>query len=91
MEKSSTPNPEKSQSSTELQLQQIAAKHKLKALEKEIQLTTDKIKAEEKAISTAVDEEVIQFVQEKSFSELGVCPEICGAIEKMGYKHPSKI
>jgi ATP-dependent RNA helicase DDX47/RRP3 len=30
-------------------------------------------------------------VQEKTFSDLGVCPEICGAVEKMGYKHPSKI
>ncbi len=30
-------------------------------------------------------------MQEKSFSDLGVCPEICGAVEKMGYKHPSKI
>ena len=43
------------------------------------------------SISTGIDEEVIQFVQEKTFSELGVCPEICGAVEKMGYKHPSKI
>jgi len=38
-----------------------------------------------------VDEEVIQLQEEKSFSELGVCAEICGAVEKMGYKHPSKI
>ncbi len=30
-------------------------------------------------------------MQEKTFSDLGVCPEICGAVEKMGYKHPSKI
>jgi hypothetical protein len=34
---------------------------------------------------------VIQFVEEKTFAELGVCPEICGAVHKMGYKFPSKI
>ena len=27
----------------------------------------------------------------KSFSELGVCDEICGALKKMGFKQPSKI
>lgn len=38
-----------------------------------------------------VDEEVIQFQQEVTFESLGVCPEICQAVTKMGYKHPSKI
>ena len=58
----------------------------------------DKLKAKqapaeknEPESSTAVDAEVIQFVEEKSFAQLGVCPEICTAVEKMGYKHPSKI
>jgi ATP-dependent RNA helicase DDX47/RRP3 len=27
----------------------------------------------------------------KSFEELGVCAEICEAVTKMGYKHPSRI
>jgi hypothetical protein len=88
MELSSTPNPEKSLKSSDIDISQIAAKHKLKALEKELAV---KNQTQDRPISTAVDEEVIQFVQEKSFSELGVCPEICGAVEKMGYKHPSKI
>jgi ATP-dependent RNA helicase DDX47/RRP3 len=56
----------------------------------------DKLKAKEipqpkEEEDTGVDAEVIQFVEEKTFSLLGVCPEICGAVEKMGYKHPSKI
>jgi hypothetical protein len=38
-----------------------------------------------------LDVDVIQFVEEKTFAGLGVCPEICGAVEKMGYKFPSKI
>ena len=28
---------------------------------------------------------------EKTFAGLGVCDEICEAVRKMGYKHPSKI
>jgi hypothetical protein len=35
MELSSTPNPEKSLKSSDIDISQIAAKHKLKALEKE--------------------------------------------------------
>ena len=26
-----------------------------------------------------------------TFADLGVCPEICEAVKKMGYKNPSKI
>jgi len=26
-----------------------------------------------------------------TFESLGVCAEICEAVKKMGYKHPSKI
>jgi ATP-dependent RNA helicase DDX47/RRP3 len=65
--------------------------------EKSVQSLVDKLKAKEivepktEEFTTAIDEEVIQFVAEKSFSQLGVCPEICSAVEKMGYKHPSKI
>lgn len=71
----------------------LVAKHKQKAQEKEkAQQDSEQKKASEGQQDTpAVDEQVIQFVQEKSFRELGVCDEIVGAIEKIGYKHPSKI
>lgn len=26
-----------------------------------------------------------------SFKDIGVCPEVCGAVAKMGYKTPTKI
>ena len=29
--------------------------------------------------------------KDTTFEELGVCPEICEAVKKMGYKNPSKI
>ena len=28
---------------------------------------------------------------EGTFADLGVCPEVCGAVAKMGYVHPTKI
>ena len=31
------------------------------------------------------------LVQSQTFAGLGVCDEICEAVRKMGYKHPSKI
>ena len=37
------------------------------------------------------DDEVKQIAVNTTFEELGVCPEICEAVKKMGYKHPSKI
>ena len=35
--------------------------------------------------------EIREDDQETTFESLGVCPEICDAVAKMGYKHPSKI
>lgn len=37
------------------------------------------------------DAEVKQLASDTTFEELGVCQEICEAVKKMGYKHPSKI
>ena len=31
------------------------------------------------------------LAEEQTFAGLGVCEEICEAVAKMGYKHPSKI
>jgi len=31
------------------------------------------------------------FAEGSSFTDLGVCPEVCGAVTKMGYKTPTKI
>ena len=37
------------------------------------------------------EDEVKQIAVDTTFEDLGVCPEICEAVKKMGYKHPSKI
>ena len=37
------------------------------------------------------DAEVKQLASDTTFEDLGVCQEICEAVKKMGYKHPSKI
>ena len=36
-------------------------------------------------------DEIRQEEAEKTFADIGVCQEICEAVKKMGYKHPSKI
>jgi superfamily II DNA/RNA helicase len=70
------------------------AKHKAKALEKEMQKKEEK---KEEAAATEVatagneSEEESNIMTKMSFEELGVCSEICEAIKAMGYKHPSKI
>ena len=49
-------------------------------------------KAEEKSVHKVVEQKDTEILdKEQSFEKLGVCSEICEAIEKMGYKHPSKI
>jgi hypothetical protein len=35
------------------------------------------------------DDKIIE--ESTTFEKLGVCQEICEAVVKMGYKHPSKI
>ena len=69
--------------STKKSVEEIIAKHQQKAVEQK--------ESAEAPLSTQLDVDVIQFVEEKTFAGLGVCPEICGAVEKMGYKFPSKI
>lgn len=72
-----------------LNLEDIVAKHKAKAAEEEQK------KEEEKADGVSFDgqdeDDIKQIVENKTFEELGVCSEICGAVAKMGYKHPTKI
>ncbi len=38
-----------------------------------------------------LDEDIKQIERDTTFADLGVCPEICQAVEKMGYTNPSKI
>ena len=47
---------------------------------------------EEKGVHKVLEQEENNIlVPEKTFAGLGVCDEICEAVKKMGYKHPSKI
>ena len=48
------------------------------------------IKQEDKR-EAKLEDDVLQHDEGKTFKELGVCDEICEAVKKMGYKHPSKI
>ena len=42
--------------------------------------------------TTLAAEDDVKLVQKSTtFSELGVCPEICKATEELGFKHPTKI
>ena len=68
--------------STKKSVEEIVAKHQQKAVEQ---------REAGAPLLNQLDVDVIQFVEEKTFAELGVCPEICGAVQKMGYKFPSKI
>ena len=36
-------------------------------------------------------DDIKQLEKDTTFAELGVCPEICDAVAKMGYENPSKI
>jgi ATP-dependent RNA helicase DDX47/RRP3 len=38
-----------------------------------------------------MEEEIKKLVEDLTFEEIGVCPEICRAVEKLGFKHPTKI
>lgn len=47
---------------------------------------------EEKAAHKVLEQEEHSIlVMDKTFAGLGVCDEICEAVRKMGYQHPSKI
>jgi len=51
-----------------------------------------KAKAPKELVFEGGDQEDIkQLDTDTSFAQLGVCPEICDAIEKMGFENPSKI
>ena len=56
---------------------------------KEKSNTFDDKKEEELKAAQNEEEEILK--KDETFEKLGVCPEICEAVMKMGYKHPSKI
>jgi len=37
------------------------------------------------------EEDIKQIEKDITFADLGVCPEICEAVKKMGYTNPSRI
>ena len=47
------------------------------------------VKEQEHKIVEQDDDKIIE--ENTTFEKLGVCQEICEAVVKMGYKHPSKI
>jgi len=56
-----------------------------------------KVISEEKKESVAGEDALVlangetQELVNKTFKDLGLCPELCEAVEKMKYKQPSKI
>ena len=71
----------------------LVAKHKAKAVQKEVEKSEKKQTATEEVKGEVpnVGEEESNIMTNLTFEELGVCPEICEAIKAMGYKNPSKI
>lgn len=62
------------------------AKEKSKTFQKEDDIQQQDKDDEENKIE---DGDILK--KDETFEKLGVCPEICEAISKMGFKHPSKI
>ena len=86
-------------------IRELVAKHKAKALQKADKKaarrqSNEDIEASEETKQEPVrdivvdggDQEDIKMLEkDTTFADLGVCPEICEAVEKMGYTCPSKI
>ena len=84
-------------------IRELVNKHKAKALETKTvsaeeagaAATGEETKKEEKINEIIVDggdqEDIKMLVEDTTFADLGVCPEICEAVKKMGYVNPSKI
>ena len=60
-------------------------------MEEELDSIVNKIKDKQSKTEETIEDNVRQDDDSKNFEELGVCSEICEAVKKMGYKHPSKI
>lgn len=48
-----------------------------------------KVNSEQHKVLDQAENEILN--EETTFEQLGVCNEICDAVAKMGFKHPSKI
>ena len=81
-------------------IRELVNKHKAKALEtaagaEEPTAQDEENKTEEKINEIIVDggeqDDIKMLEKDTTFADLGVCPEICEAVAKMGYVNPSKI
>ena len=81
-------------------IRELVEKHKAKAKAAEETSPVEESKGtddlKEKKVKEIVidggDQEDIKMLEKNTtFEELGVCPEICDAVKKMGYENPSKI
>ena len=68
------------------------AKEKSKEFEAKSEKKKDKLGANHVIVDQAgAAGEIREDVADATFEKLGVCAELCEAVAKMGYKHPSKI
>ena len=84
-------------------IRELVEKHKAKALEekkpsksgeKTSQEANEEVKnqhVKEVIVEGGEQEDIKMLETDTTFSDLGVCPEICEAVKKMGYLYPSKI
>ena len=84
-------------------IRELVEKHKAKALEeknpsksgeKSSQEAKEEVKnqhVKEVIVEGGEQEDIKMLETDTTFSDLGVCPEICEAVKKMGYLYPSKI
>ena len=86
-------------------IRELVAKHKAKALEKADKKaarrqSNEDIEASEETKQEPIrdivvdggDQDDVKMLEtDTTFADLGVCPEICEAVKKMGYVNPSKI
>ena len=72
-------------------VQDLVAKHKAKAVQKNLEKTKKSDLEEVKENPDIVVEEEVNIMSNLTFEELGVCSEVCEAIKAMGYKQPTKI
>ena len=84
-------------------IRELVEKHKAKALEKKkpsksgektSQEANEEVKnqhVKEVIVEGGEQEDIKMLETDTTFSDLGVCPEICEAVKKMGYLYPSKI
>lgn len=71
-------------------IKQLVEKHKAKHTDKNEDLSQPEEESKAKKVKEMIfeggdQEDIKQLDTETTFAELGVCPEICNAIEKMGF------